>query len=239
MRHRTLALPALALLLASAAQGQTEYYVTRSSTTASSATSTTIASRRLPRRAHSKGRTGDCQSTLSLPLTTERAAHPLAVNARWRLGMPKCTSTISGTVSRDSLGRTLNLWIIRQRPIAAADLPTSCCRRRARDFRLRPSQVASPRPSPLGHFIGDLPPDKWVEVRVPMALLHSGVRVSIHPGAAAERRVPSGSRRRRRAHAPRGPGARGVTTPSTTAREQSLATSVPVRVRRRDTSATS
>ncbi len=208
MRHRTLTLPALALLLASAAQGQTEYY--RHSVFDNSLERDfyyySFAQATAPSTLEGKNSRLPVDSVHFL-------SPPNALRIHWQ-SMPG--GGWDAEVHLDNFrnrspglsGRTLYFWIYSPTAISSADLPNLMLSQAREGLQVATFPGSFTAPEPLGRFIGDLPADRWVRGTRPHGIAAQRVGLSIHPGAAAERRVPSGSRRRRRAHVARGPGAR-------------------------------
>lgn len=70
-------------------------------------------------------------------------------------------------------GRTLDFWVFSPKAIAAADLPNVMLSQAREGLQVATFPGSFTAPEPLGHFVGDLPADKWVHVRVPMQSLHT------------------------------------------------------------------
>ncbi|HEY2379106.1 MAG TPA: hypothetical protein VGH98_24205 [Gemmatimonadaceae bacterium] len=175
MRHHTLTLPTLALLLASAAQGQTEYY--RHSVFDNSLLRDFYFYSFAQATAPS---TLEAQNA-RLPVDTVHfLSPPNALRIHWQ-SMPG--GGWDAEVHLDNFrnrspglsGRTLSFWIYSPTAISAADLPNLMLSQAREGL-----QVAKfTAPEPLGRFTGgDLPANKWVEVRVPMTPLNSA---SVYP----------------------------------------------------------
>lgn len=75
-------------------------------------------------------------------------------------------------------GHTLYFWVFSPTAISAADLPNVMLSQAREGLQVATFPGSFTAPEPLGHFIGDLPADKWVQVRVPMKSLHSA---SVYP----------------------------------------------------------
>jgi len=178
MRHRTLTFPALTLLLATAAHAQTEYYrhsvfdnsLQRDVYYYSSAQATAPSSLE---GTHSR-----------LPVDTGHfLSPPNALRIHWQ-SMPG--GGWDAEVHLDNFrnrspglsGRTLYFWVYSSAMIAAADLPNVMLSQAREGLQVATFPGSFTAPEPLGRFIGDLPADKWVEVRVPMTSLHSA---SVYP----------------------------------------------------------
>jgi hypothetical protein len=178
MRHRTLTLPALVLLLASAAQGQTEYY--RHSVFDNSLERDfyyySFAQATAPSTLEGKN--------WRLPVDSVHfLSPPNALRIHWQ-SMPgggwDAEVHLENFRNRSPglAGRTLSFWIYSPTAIAAADLPNLMLSQAREGLQVATFPGSFTTPEPLGRFIGDLPADTWVEVRVPMALLHSA---SVYP----------------------------------------------------------
>ncbi|HJP58513.1 MAG TPA: glucoamylase family protein, partial [Gemmatimonadaceae bacterium] len=70
-------------------------------------------------------------------------------------------------------GRTLYFWIYSPTAIRRTDLPDLMLSNAREGLQVATFPGSFTSPEPLGRFIGDLPANKWVEVRVNMAALHS------------------------------------------------------------------
>ena len=179
MRHRTLTLPAVALLLASAAaQGQTEYY--RHS----------VFDNSLERDFYYYSfAQATAPSTLEgnksrLPVDSVHfLSPPNALRMRWQ-SMPGGAWDAEVHLvnfrnrSPGLSGRTLTFWIYSPTEISAADLPNVILSQAREGLQVATFPGSFTAPEPLGRFVGDLPADKWVEVRIPMASLRSA---SVYP----------------------------------------------------------
>ncbi|HXJ44871.1 MAG TPA: hypothetical protein VNH18_36625, partial [Bryobacteraceae bacterium] len=180
MRHRTLtlSLPALALLLASAAQGQTEYY--RHSVFDNSLERDfyfySFAQATAPSTLEGKN--------WRLPVDSVHfLSPPNALRVHWQ-SMPG--GGWDAEVHLDNFrnrfpglsGRTLYFWIYSPTAIAAADLPNLMLSNAREGLQVATFPGSFTAPEPLGRLTGDLPANKWVEVRVPMTSLHSA---SVYP----------------------------------------------------------
>jgi hypothetical protein len=75
-------------------------------------------------------------------------------------------------------GRTLSFWVYSPTAIASADLPNLMLSQAREGLQVATFPGSFTAPEPLGRFVGDLPADRWVEVRIPMATLHSA---SVYP----------------------------------------------------------
>jgi len=178
MRHRTLTLAAFALLLASAAQAQTEYY--RHSVFDNSlqrdAYYYSFAQATAPSTLEGK--------TSRLPVDSAHfLSPPNALRIHWQ-SMPG--GGWDAEVHLDNFrnrapgltGRTLSFWIYSPTAIASADLPNLMLSQAREGLQVATFPGSFTAPEPLGRFAGDLPAATWVEVRVPMATLRSA---SVYP----------------------------------------------------------
>ena len=183
MRPRTLVFPALALLLTSTAQGQTEYY--RHS----------VFDNSLQRDVHYYSfAQATAPSTLEgkssrLPVDSARfLTPPNALRVHWK-SMPG--GAWDAEVHLDNFrnrspglsGGTLSFWLYSPTAIAAADLPNLMLSQAREGLQVATFPGSFTAPEPLGRFIGDLPADRWVQVHVPMASLHSA---SVYPFLPAQ-----------------------------------------------------
>ena len=75
-------------------------------------------------------------------------------------------------------GRTLYFWIYSPIAIASANLPNLMLSNAREGLQVATFPGSFTAPEPLGRFTGDLPANKWIEVRVPMTALRSA---SIYP----------------------------------------------------------
>ena len=178
MRHRTHTLAALTLLLASAAQGQTEYY--RHSVFDNSIQRDfyyySFAQATAPSTLEGK--------SSRLPVDSLHfLSPPNALRIHWQ-SMPG--GGWDAEVHLDNFrnrppglsGRTLYFWIYSPTAISAADLPNLMLSQAREGLQVATFPGSFTAPEPLGRFTGDLPADTWVQVRVPMSLLHSA---SVYP----------------------------------------------------------
>jgi len=178
MRHRALTFPALALLLATAAQGQTEYY--RHSLFDNSIQRDfyyySFAQATAPSTLEGK--------SSRLPVDSLHfLSPPNALRIHWQ-SMPG--GGWDAEVHLDNFrnrppglsGRTLYFWIYSPTAISAADLPNLMLSQAREGLQVATFPGSFTAPEPLGRFTGGLPADTWVQVRVPMSLLHSA---SVYP----------------------------------------------------------
>jgi hypothetical protein len=178
MRHRALTFPALALLLATAAQGQTEYY--RHSLFDNSIQRDfyyySFAQATAPSTLEGK--------SSRLPVDSLHfLSPPNALRIHWQ-SMPG--GGWDAEVHLDNFrnrppglsGRTLYFWIYSPTAISAADLPNLMLSQAREGLQVATFPGSFTAPEPLGRFTGELPADTWVQVRVPMSLLHSA---SVYP----------------------------------------------------------
>ena len=178
MRHRALTFPALALLLATAAEGQTEYY--RHSVFDNSIQRDfyyySFAQATAPSTLEGK--------SSRLPVDSLHfLSPPNALRIHWQ-SMPG--GGWDAEVHLDNFrnrppglsGRTLYFWIYSPTAISAADLPKLMLSQAREGLQVATFPGSFTAPEPLGRFTGDLPADTWVQVRVPMSLLHSA---SVYP----------------------------------------------------------
>jgi hypothetical protein len=172
MRHRTLTFPALALLLATTAHAQTEYY--RHS----------VFDNSLERDfyyysfAQAAAPSSLAGKNSRLPVDSEHfLSPPNALRIHWQ-SMPG--GGWDAEVHLDNFrnrspglsGRTLYFWVYSPTAIAAADLPKLMLSQAREGLQVATFPSSFTAPEPLGRFIGgDLPANKWVEVRVPMGAL--------------------------------------------------------------------
>src|SRR6478735_5219903 len=178
MRHRTLTFPALALLLTSAAQGQTEYY--RHSVFDNSIERDfyyySFAQATAPSTLEGKNSRLPVDSLHFL-------SPPNALRIHWQ-SMPG--GGWDAEVHLDNFrnrspglsGRTLYFWIYSPTAISAADLPNLMLSQAREGLQVATFPGSFTAPEALGRFIGDLPADRWVQVRVPMTTLRSA---SVYP----------------------------------------------------------
>jgi hypothetical protein len=75
-------------------------------------------------------------------------------------------------------GRNLYFWCLAPQAIAAADLPQIMLSDARDGLQVAQFPGSFTAPEALGKFTGDLPPGRWIQVRIPMAELHSA---SIYP----------------------------------------------------------
>ena len=75
-------------------------------------------------------------------------------------------------------GRTLYFWIYSPTAIASSDLPNLMLSQAREGLQVATFPGSFTAPESLGRFVGDLPANKWVEVRVPMTVLRSA---SVYP----------------------------------------------------------
>jgi exo beta-1,2-glucooligosaccharide sophorohydrolase (non-reducing end) len=183
MRHPTLVLPALALLLTSPAQGQTEYY--RHSVFDNSLQRGfyyySFAQATAPSTLEGK--------SSRLPVDSARfLSPPNALRVHWK-SMPG--GAWDAEVHLDNFrnrppglsGGTLSFWLYSPAAIAAADLPNLMLSQAREGLQVATFPGSFTAPEPLGRFIGDLLADRWVKVRVPMASLRSA---SVYPFLPAQ-----------------------------------------------------
>jgi len=177
MRHPALTLFALAPLLASAAQAQTEYY--RHSLFDNSIERDfyyySFAQATAPSALEGKN--------WRLPVDSVHfLSPPNALRINWQ-SMP--AGGWDAEVHLDNFrnrspglsGRTLYFWIYSPTAIPAANLPNLMLSNAREGLQVATFPGSFTAPEPLSRFIGDLPADKWIEVRVPMTALRSA---SIH-----------------------------------------------------------
>jgi hypothetical protein len=173
MRLRALTLPSFALLLASAAGAQTEYY--RHSVFDNSIERDfyfySFAQATAPSTLEGKN--------WRLPVDSVHfLSPPNALRIHWQ-SMPG--GGWDAEVHLDNFrnrspglsGHTLYFWIYSPTAIAAADLPNLMLSNAREGLQVATFPGSFTVPEPLGRFTSDLPANKWVEVRVPMASLHS------------------------------------------------------------------
>jgi len=178
MRHRALIFSAPALLLASAAQGQTDYY--RHSVFDNSLERDfyfySFAQTTAPSTLEGK--------SWRLPVDSVHfLSPPNALRIHWQ-SMPG--GGWDGEVHLDNFrnrspglsGRTLYFWICSPTPIRAADLPNLMLSNAREGLQVATFPGSFTAPEPLSRYTHDLPANKWIEVRVPMATLRSA---SIYP----------------------------------------------------------
>ena len=182
MRHHRPTLPlrllALALLLASAAQAQTEYY--RHSVFDNSLQRDfyfySVAQATAPSTLEAQNARLPVDSVYFL-------SPPNALRIHWQ-SMPG--GGWDAEVHLDNFrnrspglsGHTLSFWIYSPTAIDAADLPNVMLSQAREGLQVATFPGSFTAPEPLGRFAGDLPANKWVEVRVPMAQLHTA---SVYP----------------------------------------------------------
>jgi hypothetical protein len=70
-------------------------------------------------------------------------------------------------------GDNLYFWIYSAEPIAAADLPDVVLSDAREGLQVATFPGSFTAPEPLGKYTGDLPAGRWVQVRIPLAELHS------------------------------------------------------------------
>lgn len=73
----------------------------------------------------------------------------------------------------DLSGHTLYFWVYAPQAIAAADLPDLVLSNAREGLQVATFPGSFTAPEPLGKYSGDLPAGRWVQVRIPMAALHS------------------------------------------------------------------
>src|SRR6476646_4584258 len=167
VRRPTIALPALALLLATAAQAQTEYY--RHSVFDNSLERDvyyySFAQATAPRTL--EGKSG------RLPVDSVHfLSPPNALRIHWQ-SMPG--GGWDAEVHLDNFrnrapglsGRTLSFWIYSPTAISSADLPNLMLSQAREGLQVATFPGSFTAPEPLGRFTGDLPADAWVQVSVP------------------------------------------------------------------------
>ncbi|HJQ10428.1 MAG TPA: hypothetical protein VJ840_05285, partial [Gemmatimonadaceae bacterium] len=178
MRYRTLTVPALFLLLASAAHAQTEYY--RHSVFDNSIERDfyfySFAQATAPSTLEGKN--------WRLPVDSVHfLSAPNALRIHWQ-SMPG--GGWDAEVHLDNFrnrspglsGRTLYFWIYSPTAIRATDLPNLMLSNAREGLQVATFPGSFTAPEPLARFTHDLPAKKWIEVRVPMATLRSS---SIYP----------------------------------------------------------
>src|SRR6476660_1297173 len=173
-----LPLAALALLLASAAQAQTDYY--RHSVFDNSIERDfyyySFAQATAPSTLEGKNSRLPVDSLHFL-------SPPNSLRIRWQ-SMPgggwDAEAHLDNFRNRSPglSGRTLYFWIYSPTAISAADLPNFMLSQAREGLQVATFPGSFTAPEPLGRFIGDLPANKWVEVRVPMIPLRSA---SVYP----------------------------------------------------------
>src|SRR5512146_3352735 len=180
MRHRTLppVLPALALLLASAAQAQTGYY------------RHAVFDNSIERDVYFYS---FAQATAPSTLEGERGRLPVdsvhflsppnALRIHWRSmpggGWDAEVHLVNFRNRSPGLsGRTVWFWIYSPTAIAAADLPRLMLSQAREGLQVATFPGSFTAPEPLGRFTGDLPAGRWVQVRVDMTPLRSA---SVYP----------------------------------------------------------
>jgi len=171
-------LPALTFLLASAAQGQTDYY--RHSVFDNSIERNfyfySFAQATAPSTLEGKNSRLPVDSVHFL-------SPPNALRIHWQ-SMPG--GGWDAEVHLDNFrnrspglsGRTLYFWIYSATAIRATDLPNLMLSNAREGLQVATFPGSFTAPEPLAHFTSDLPANKWIEVRVPMATLRSA---SIYP----------------------------------------------------------
>jgi hypothetical protein len=70
-------------------------------------------------------------------------------------------------------GKTLYLWLYARQGIAAADLPDLVLSDAREGLQVATFPGSFTAAEPLGKYAGDLPAGRWVQVRIPMAALHT------------------------------------------------------------------
>ncbi|HJQ21475.1 MAG TPA: glucoamylase family protein [Gemmatimonadaceae bacterium] len=80
-------------------------------------------------------------------------------------------------------GRTLYFWLYSPQAIAAADLPKLMLSTAHSGLQVATFPASFTAPEPLGRFVRDVPANRWVQVRVPMAELRSA---SVYPFVAEQ-----------------------------------------------------
>lgn len=180
MRHRTLtlSLPALVLVLATAAQGQTEYY------------RHAVFDNSLERDVYFYSfAQATAPSTLEgksgrLPVDSVHfLSPPNALRIHWQSmpggGWDAEVHLVNFRNRPPGLsGRALWFWLYSPTAIAASDLPNLMLSQAREGLQVATFPGSFTAPEPLGRFTGDLPAARWVQVRVPMATLRSA---SVYP----------------------------------------------------------
>jgi exo beta-1,2-glucooligosaccharide sophorohydrolase (non-reducing end) len=78
-------------------------------------------------------------------------------------------------------GDALFLWCFAPDPIRAEDLPDVVLSNTTEGLQVAEFPGSFTQPVPLGKFTGDLPAQRWVQVRIPFSALHSASIYEIHP----------------------------------------------------------
>ncbi len=78
-------------------------------------------------------------------------------------------------------GRNLYFWCFAPQAIAATNLPQIVLSDARDGLQVAQFPGSFTAPEPLGKFTGDLPPGRWVQVRIPMAELHSASIYAFRP----------------------------------------------------------
>jgi exo beta-1,2-glucooligosaccharide sophorohydrolase (non-reducing end) len=78
-------------------------------------------------------------------------------------------------------GDALFFWFFAPDPIRAEDLPNVVLSNTPEGLQVAEFPGSFTHPVPLGKFTGDLPAQRWVQVRIPFSALHSASIYEIHP----------------------------------------------------------
>ena len=78
-------------------------------------------------------------------------------------------------------GKNLYLWCFAPDGIAAADLPELVLSNAQEGLQVAQFPGSFTAPEPLGKFSGDIPAGRWIQVRIPLAALHTDSVYAFHP----------------------------------------------------------
>jgi exo beta-1,2-glucooligosaccharide sophorohydrolase (non-reducing end) len=78
-------------------------------------------------------------------------------------------------------GRNLYFWCFAPQAIAAEDLPAVVLSNDYQGLRVEEYPTAFTAPLPLGKFSGDIPPGRWVQVRIPLDAFTGASIYEFHP----------------------------------------------------------
>ena len=115
--------------------------------------------------------------------TTNFRTPPNAIRLQWQSapngGWTAAISALDFRNRRPGLdGHTLFFWIYAPQAIAAADMPQLVLSTSSEGLQVAEFPASFSAPINLGKYTGDVPAEKWVEVRVPLSEVHSA---SIYP----------------------------------------------------------